>query len=120
MYRLPLYPQAGDVTHGLIINYSTKEKKQKSEYTIRLEMTITAGHETTDEFLSRLYRAVMRLGKKKEKDRELEKQCIDGIARLICSPKQSHPVPLRGEFGVRFISIIDFENILPFRSEIYF
>ena len=41
---------------------------------------------------------VMRLGKKKEKDRELEKQCIDGVARLICSPKQSHPVPLRGEF----------------------
>lgn len=40
----------------------------------------------------------MRLGKKKEKDRELEKQCIDGIARLICSPKQSHPVPLRGNF----------------------
>lgn len=39
----------------------------------------------------------MRLGKKKEKDRELEKQCIDGIARLICSPKQSHPVPLRGK-----------------------
>lgn len=41
----------------------------------------------------------MRLGKKKEKDRELEKQCIDGIARLICSPKQSHPVPLRGNFS---------------------
>lgn len=41
----------------------------------------------------------MRLGKKKEKDRELEKQCIDGIARLICSPKQSHPVPLRGKFS---------------------
>lgn len=42
---------------------------------------------------------VMRLGKKKEKDRDLEKeQCVDGVARLICcpNPKQSHPVPLRG------------------------
>jgi hypothetical protein len=38
----------------------------------------------------------MRLGKKKEKDRDGEKeQCIDGVARLICSPK-SHLVPLRG------------------------
>lgn len=42
--------------------------------------------------------SVMRLGKKKEKDRDGEKeQCIDGVARLICSAKQSHPVPLRGE-----------------------
>lgn len=40
----------------------------------------------------------MRLGKKKEKDRDGEKeQCIDGVARLICSAKQSHPVPLRGK-----------------------
>lgn len=39
----------------------------------------------------------MRLGKKKEKDRDAEKeQCVEGVARLICSPKQSHPVPLRG------------------------
>ena len=39
--------------------------------------------------------AVMRLGKKKEKDRDLEKeQYVEGVARLICSPKQSHP--LRG------------------------
>lgn len=44
--------------------------------------------------------AVMRLGKKKEKDRESEKeQFVDGVARLICSPnpKQSHPIPLRGK-----------------------
>lgn len=43
--------------------------------------------------------SVMRLGKKKEKDRELEKeQIVEGVARLICSPnpKQSHPAPLRG------------------------
>jgi len=40
----------------------------------------------------------MRLGKKKDKERDLEKeQCVEGVARLICSPKQSHPVPLRGE-----------------------
>lgn len=40
----------------------------------------------------------MRLGKKKEKDKEQEKeQCVEGVARLICSPKQSHPVPLRGK-----------------------
>lgn len=44
----------------------------------------------------------MRLGKKKEKDRDLEKeQCVDGVARLICcpNPKQSHPVPLRGLYS---------------------
>lgn len=42
----------------------------------------------------------MRLGKKKEKDRDTEKeQSVDGVARLICSPnpKQSHPIPLRGK-----------------------
>lgn len=40
---------------------------------------------------------VMRLGKKKEREREFEReQCVDGVARLICSPKQSHPIPLRG------------------------
>lgn len=39
----------------------------------------------------------MRLGKKKEKDRDQEKeQIVEGVARLICSPKQSHPTPLRG------------------------
>lgn len=39
----------------------------------------------------------MRLGKKKEKDRDPEKeQFVDSVARIICSPKQSsHPVPLR-------------------------
>lgn len=53
---------------------------------------------------------VMRLGKKKEKDRDAEKeQCIDGVARLICSPKQSHLVPLRGELKFFFL-------LLPFLS----
>lgn len=38
----------------------------------------------------------MRLGKKKEKDRDNEReQLVDGVARLICSPK-SHHAPLRG------------------------
>lgn len=40
----------------------------------------------------------MRLGKKKEKDREMEKELsVEGVSRLICSPKQSHPIPLRGK-----------------------
>ena len=50
----------------------------------------------TNIFLS--HSAVMRLGKKKEKDRDTEKeQCIDNVARLICSPKQ-HLAPLRGKY----------------------
>lgn len=69
VWRLPLAPNNGEYTNGLTFSYATKEKKQKS---------------------------VMRLGKKKEKDRDAEKeQCVEGVARLICSPKQSHPVPLR-------------------------
>lgn len=50
--------------------------------------------------------SVMRLGKKKEKDREQEKeQYVDGVSRLICSPnpKQSHPIPLRGMQNNDFI-----------------
>ncbi|XP_031619958.1 phosphofurin acidic cluster sorting protein 2 isoform X2 [Contarinia nasturtii] len=68
--RLPLNPQSGEISQGLVVNYATKEKKQK----------------------------IMRLGKKKEKDRDQEKeQFVDGVSRLICSPnpKQSHPIPLR-------------------------
>nr|XP_019553612.2 phosphofurin acidic cluster sorting protein 2 isoform X1 [Aedes albopictus] len=69
VWRLPLAPSNCEYTNGLTLSYATKEKKQKS---------------------------VMRLGKKKEKDRDAEKeQCVEGVARLICSPKQSHPVPLR-------------------------
>ncbi|CAO1424644.1 unnamed protein product [Diamesa serratosioi] len=68
VWRLPLYPQTGEIPNGLTVCFATKEKKQK----------------------------IMRLGKKKEKDRDADKeQCIDGVARLICSAKQSHPVPLR-------------------------
>lgn len=44
------------------------------------------------------YFSVMRLGKKKEKDRDAEKeQCVEGVARLICSANKSHHVPLRGK-----------------------
>ncbi|XP_055551781.1 phosphofurin acidic cluster sorting protein 2 isoform X3 [Wyeomyia smithii] len=69
VWRLPLAPNNGEYANGLTLSYATKEKKQKS---------------------------VMRLGKKKEKDRDAEKeQCVEGVARLICSPKQSHPVPMR-------------------------
>ncbi|CAB3246383.1 unnamed protein product [Arctia plantaginis] len=54
----------------LCITYLTKEKKQK----------------------------IMRLGKKKEKTGEAEvgrAQTVDGVARLICSAKSSHNVPLK-------------------------
>ncbi|KAM7249472.1 hypothetical protein ACFE04_000065 [Oxalis oulophora] len=51
------------------INYTTKEKKQK----------------------------IMRLGKKKEKDKENEHKCqlVDGVCRLICSPRAQN-IPLSG------------------------
>ncbi|XP_050100462.1 phosphofurin acidic cluster sorting protein 2 isoform X2 [Anopheles aquasalis] len=68
VWRLPQVPSYGEFSNGLTLGFATKEKKQK----------------------------IMRLGKKKEKDRDAEKeQCVEGVARLICSPKQSHPVPLR-------------------------
>ncbi|XP_073950867.1 phosphofurin acidic cluster sorting protein 2-like [Choristoneura fumiferana] len=54
----------------LCITYLTKEKKQK----------------------------IMRLGKKKEKTGEAEPgrtQTVDGVARLICSAKSNHSVPLK-------------------------
>jgi PACS-1 cytosolic sorting protein len=42
----------------------------------------------------------MRLGKKKEKDKDLDKDAsVDGIARLICSTKQANQ-PLRGKLMV--------------------
>ncbi|XP_030078830.1 phosphofurin acidic cluster sorting protein 2 isoform X2 [Drosophila hydei] len=70
VWRLPQSAQQmGDMSNGLTVSFATKEKKQKQ---------------------------IMRLGKKKDKERDLEKeQCVEGVARLICSPKQSHPVPLR-------------------------
>lgn len=43
----------------------------------------------------------MRLGKKKEKEKESEakNQVIEGVTRLICSAK-SHNVPLKGTFEI--------------------
>lgn len=67
----------------------------------------------------------MRLGKKKEKDRDQEKeQFVDGVARLICSPnpKQSHPIPLRGRrFSCMCVCVIfytcNFKATNSFRSQ---
>ncbi|XP_065211637.1 phosphofurin acidic cluster sorting protein 2 isoform X2 [Planococcus citri] len=66
------------------INYSTKEKKQK----------------------------IMRLGKKKEKEKENEpkSQVVDGISRLICSPRTQN-IPLNVHIdgnewtGVKFFQL---------------
>ncbi|XP_034250250.1 phosphofurin acidic cluster sorting protein 2 isoform X2 [Thrips palmi] len=69
----------------LFLNYCTKEKKQK----------------------------IMRLGKKKEKERDSEtgkNQSVDGVSRLICSPK-IHNIPLRVSIdgtewsGVKFFQL---------------
>ncbi|KAL5284951.1 PACS1 family protein [Megaselia abdita] len=69
VWRLPQNVHLGEPSNGLTLCFATKEKKQKQ---------------------------IMRLGKKKEKDRDTEKeQLIEGVARLICSPKQSHPTPMR-------------------------
>lgn len=40
----------------------------------------------------------MRLGKKKEKERDSEprSQNVDGVSRLICSAKAAHSAPMRG------------------------
>lgn len=40
----------------------------------------------------------MRLGKKKEKEREIEprSQNVEGISRLICSARAAHTSPMRG------------------------
>lgn len=48
--------------------------------------------------LNRIYVVVMRLGKKKEKERDSEprSQNVDGISRLICSAKAGHSAPMRG------------------------
>lgn len=63
----------------------------------------------------------MRLGKKKEKDRDSEKeQCVDGVARLICSTNKSHQVPLRGLFLEYFmISMWKYSSTLFIHSPVY-
>nr|CAD7431840.1 unnamed protein product [Timema monikensis] len=64
--RLPLTGE--QPTQHFLMSYSTKEKKQK----------------------------IMRLGKKKEKEKEMEpkSQVVDGVSRLICSAK-THSIPLK-------------------------
>lgn len=40
----------------------------------------------------------MRLGKKKEKEKDNDgrSQIVEGVSRLICSVKSSHSAPMRG------------------------
>ena len=45
----------------------------------------------------------MRLGKKKEKDKEAEIRSVDGIIRLICLSKGQ--APLKGKFFLFFINL---------------
>ncbi|XP_043273549.1 phosphofurin acidic cluster sorting protein 2 isoform X6 [Venturia canescens] len=82
-------PSLGDTPNSyLSMNYTTKEKKQKSEFPL------------------------MRLGKKKEKEKENEpkSQTVDGVTRLICSAK-THNIPLRVSidgtewYGVKFFQL---------------
>lgn len=48
----------------------------------------------------------MRLGKKKEKEKENEpkSQTVDGVTRLICSAK-THNIPLRGKMSCLYLII---------------
>lgn len=48
----------------------------------------------------------MRLGKKKEKERDSDgrSQTVEGVSRLICSVKTSHSAPMRGKFIILQIS----------------
>lgn len=52
----------------------------------------------------------MRLGKKKEKEKDTEprSQNVEGVSRLICSARASHNMPLRGEFITRFCQYLSF------------
>lgn len=61
----------GSTNLSLTVNFASKEKKQK----------------------------IMRLGKKKEKDKdnEAKNQTVEGISRLICSAKTSHNAPFKGK-----------------------
>ncbi|XP_031785463.1 phosphofurin acidic cluster sorting protein 2 isoform X2 [Nasonia vitripennis] len=80
--RLPAFGEPPG--QSLYMNYLTKEKKQK----------------------------IMRLGKKKEKEKENEpkSQQVDGVTRLICSAK-THNIPLRVSidgtewYGVKFFQL---------------
>jgi hypothetical protein len=58
----------------------------------------------------------MRLGKKKEKEKESEpkSQVVEGVSRLICSAK-THSVPLKGNmFALQqcMLSLVDIIDLL--------
>lgn len=68
----------GSTNLSLTVNFASKEKKQK----------------------------IMRLGKKKEKDKdnEAKNQTVEGISRLICSAKTSHNAPFKGKSNPSLIN----------------
>lgn len=72
----------------------------------------------------------MRLGKKKEKTGEAEvgrAQTVDGVARLICSAKSSHNVPLKGTpiqvycyYFMLYLWTTRFQSINSLKSKVFF
>ncbi|XP_015440259.1 PREDICTED: phosphofurin acidic cluster sorting protein 2 isoform X3 [Dufourea novaeangliae] len=90
--------------HHLSMNYTTKEKKQKNYFLFAFFHVIPPHNVATF--------TVMRLGKKKEKEKENEpkSQTVEGVTRLICSAK-THNIPLRVSidgtewYGVKFFQL---------------
>jgi len=92
-------PSLGEIPgHHLSMNYTTKEKKQKSEIKVNSILLLQIIIRTSLAIYILLLFPVMRLGKKKEKEKENEpkSQTVDGVTRLICSAK-THNIPLRGK-----------------------
>lgn len=56
-------------------------------------------------FAYNVFISVMRLGKKKEKERDTEprSQNVEGIQRLICSARAAHTTPMRGKTKIRLL-----------------
>lgn len=99
--RLPAFgEQPGQ---SLYMNYLTKEKKQKSQYFFFFFFFADIVHffRACDNKPGANFLSVMRLGKKKEKEKENEpkSQQVDGVTRLICSAK-THNIPLRGKVNI--------------------
>ncbi|XP_031831293.1 phosphofurin acidic cluster sorting protein KrT95D isoform X2 [Nomia melanderi] len=100
--RLP--PHGETPGNHLSMNYTTKEKKQKNYFLFAFFHVIPSHNVATF--------TVMRLGKKKEKEKENEpkSQTVDGVTRLICSAK-THNIPLRVSidgtewYGVKFFQL---------------
>ncbi|XP_076646176.1 phosphofurin acidic cluster sorting protein KrT95D isoform X6 [Halictus rubicundus] len=98
-------PSLGEIpSNHLSMNYTTKEKKQKNYFLFAFFHVISSHNVATF--------TVMRLGKKKEKEKENEpkSQTVDGVTRLICSAK-THNIPLRVSidgtewYGVKFFQL---------------